>query len=415
MNWIVITADNAALIGFRRIRRSTEGSCKEAGGIAARLCMRLQRADYVKEVEEVMEQQVQTETKKTRGGQTYGIIDCDVHPSPRNTDEIRSYMSQPWKDRYHGSTRGFFGNPVHGARLDATPPGGGPTGSDPDFLRKQLIDKYGHAYAILLPRAFCNLQPDPDFGTAIAAAFNDWLADTWLGKYNHDGVFKGSITVNHQDPQAAAREIERWAGHPHFVQVMTDSGARAPFGQRQYYPIYEACERHGLPFAIHPGTDGMGINIQPSPGYPTHYIEWHTCLSLGFQAHLVSFLTEGVFERFPNFKIVLTEGGVAWLPGLMWRLNAEYKALRYEVPWMKRRPSDYLRDHVRLSSQPLERPDDDRELLQMLEMMDAKHILMFASDYPHWDFDSPTQTFPRLPEEMHRRIFFENARELYNL
>lgn len=362
-----------------------------------------------------MEQQVQSDMKKTRGGRTYGIIDCDVHPSPRSTDEIRSYMSQPWKDRYHGSTRGFFGNPVHGARLDATPPGGGPTGSDPDFLREQLIDKYGHAYAILLPRAFCNLQPDPDFGTAIAAAFNDWLADTWLGKYNHDGVFKGSITVNHQDPLAAAREIERWAGHPHFVQVMTDSGARAPFGQRQYYPIYEACERHGLPFAIHPGTDGMGINIQPSPGYPTHYIEWHTCLSLGFQAHLVSFLTEGVFERFPNFKIVLTEGGVAWLPGLMWRLNAEYKALRYEVPWMKRRPSDYLRDHVRISSQPLERPDDDRELLQMLDMMDAKHILMFASDYPHWDFDSPTQTFPRLPEEMHRRIFFENARELYNL
>jgi hypothetical protein len=41
---------------------------------------------------------------------------------------------------------------------------------------------------------------------------------------------------------------------------------------------------------------------------PTHYIEWHTCLSLGFQAHLVSFLTEGVFERFPGFKIVLVEG-----------------------------------------------------------------------------------------------------------
>jgi hypothetical protein len=56
------------------------------------------------------------------------------------------------------------------------------------------------AYAVLLPRAFCNLHPDRDFGTAIAAAFNDWLANTWLEKYNHDGVFKGSITVAHQDP-----------------------------------------------------------------------------------------------------------------------------------------------------------------------------------------------------------------------
>ncbi|RAP75733.1 amidohydrolase family protein [Paenibacillus montanisoli] len=344
-----------------------------------------------------------------------GIIDCDVHPYPKNAGEIRSYLKQPWRERYNGGGRGFYGNPVHGDRLDARPPQGGPSGSDPELLRKQLVEEYGYAYAILMPRAFCNLHPDPDFGNAIAAAYNDWLADTWLSKYNHDGVFKGSITVNPQDPAAAAREIERWAGHPHFVQVMTDSGARAPFGQRQYYPIYEACEKFGLPFAIHPGTDGMGINVQPSPGYPTHYIEWHTCLSLGFQAHLVSFLTEGVFERFPGFKIVLVEGGVSWLAPLMWRLDAEYKALRYEVPWLKRKPSGYLRDHVRITSQPLERPDNDQHLLQIFDMMDAEHILMFSSDYPHWDFDSPTRAFPKLDESLRHRIFFENAREFYKL
>ena len=45
-----------------------------------------------------------------------------------------------------------------------------------------------------------------------------------------------------------------------------DSGARFPFGQRYYHPIYEACERHGLPIAMHPGTEGMGINHQPTPG-----------------------------------------------------------------------------------------------------------------------------------------------------
>ena len=99
-----------------------------------------------------------------------GIIDCDVHPIPQSTDEIRSYMPMPWRDRYSSGGRGFFNNPVHGMRLDSKPPNGGPTGSDPDFLRRQLIDEYGIAYAILLPRAFCNLHPDPDFGTAIAAA-----------------------------------------------------------------------------------------------------------------------------------------------------------------------------------------------------------------------------------------------------
>ena len=100
-------------------------------------------------------------------------------------------------------TQFVLGNPVQGSRQDSRPPAGGPPGSDSDFLREQLIDAYGHDYAVLLPRAFCNLHPDPDFGSAIAAAYNEWLADTWLTKYNHDGLFKGSITVAHQDPQAA--------------------------------------------------------------------------------------------------------------------------------------------------------------------------------------------------------------------
>lgn len=80
-----------------------------------------------------------------------------------------------------------------------------------------------------------------------------------------------------------------------------------------------------------------------------------------------------------------------------------------------RPPSEYLRDHVRLSSQPLENPDDPQKILTMLELLDAEHLLMFSSDYPHWDFDSPTQAFPPLPEELRRRIFSENAREFYGL
>jgi predicted TIM-barrel fold metal-dependent hydrolase len=321
----------------------------------------------------------------------------------------------PWRDRYQGEGRDFYRNPVHGTRLDSVPPDGGPAGSDPDFLREQLTEAYGTAHVVLLPRAFCNMHPDPDYGTAIAAAFNDWLADSWLDEYNHDGLFKGSITVAHQDPPAAAREIERWAGHPHFVQVMMDSGARAPYGQRQYYPIYEACERHGLPLAVHPGTDGMGVNVQPSPGYPTRYIEWHTCLSLSFQAHLVSLVTEGVFERFPDFRVVMVEGGVSWLPALLWRMDAEWKALRSEVPWLTRAPSEYVKEHLRITTQPLERPASDKHLLNVFEAMDAGNILMFSSDYPHWDFDSPTHAFPRLPDELRERIFSKNARSFYGL
>lgn len=344
-----------------------------------------------------------------------GIIDCDVHARPRGADDLRQYMELPWRERFHGGGRRGYGNPHHGDRLDSVPPGGGVPGSDPDFLRKQLIDEFGVAYAILTPSGILVADPNPDLCTAVAAAYNDWVADTWLSAYNDDDVFRGSIAIAHQDPLAAAKEIERWAEHPKFVQVMMDSGARAPFGQRQYYPIYEACERHGLPLAIHPYTDSTGVHQPAGPGYPTHYIEYHTLLSLGFQAHLVSLLTEGVFERYPGLRVTLTEGGVSWLAPLMWRLDAEWKALRIEVPWVTKPPSAYLRDHVRLTSQPLERPDKDSELLTIFDAMNAREVLMFSSDYPHWDFDSPTRAFPRLEPEVKERIFRLNAGEFYGL
>ncbi len=112
---------------------------------------------------------------------------------------------------------------------------------------------------------------------------------------------------------------------------------------------------------------------------------------------------------------MFVEGGVAWLPAMLWRMDAYWKALRIEVPWVRRKPSEYVLDHVRLGTQPLERPDDDRELLQMFDMMPADRVLMFSSDYPHWDFDSPDRAFPKLSPETREAIFSGNARALYGL
>src|SRR5439155_6930753 len=117
--------------------------------------------------------------------------------------------------------------------------------------------------------------------------------------------------------------------------------------------------------------------------------------------------------RWPNARLVLIECGVAWLPAILWRLDADYKALRKETPWLRRLPSEYAAEHVRLTSQPLEQPANDRHLWSTLEAIDAEHTLLFASDYPHWDFDEPA-LLP-LPESWRERIFAENARELYRL
>jgi predicted TIM-barrel fold metal-dependent hydrolase len=339
------------------------------------------------------------------------VIDCDIHVHPNKPDEIKAYLQQPWKSRFRYYKSTLYTRPdlaehelaINGKKIV----------TDPESLRKQWIEPQSIVKAILVPRAEVSADPDRYYASAVAAAYNDWLSDTWLGEYNHDGLFKGSITVAHQDPEQAAQEIGRWKGHPHFVQVLFDSGARAPFGQPHYYPIYEACVRNQFPLAIHPGADGYGRNNVASQGYPSHYLEYYTALSFSMQSHLVSMLTEGVFERFPELKIVIAEGGFAWLPSLMWRLDTEYKALRSEIPWVKKAPSHYLKDHVRFTTQPLERPSNSQDLLDVFDMVDAEQLLMYSSDYPDGRL-SPLD-LPAMQDSAMHRIRYENARSIYRL
>ena len=105
---------------------------------------------------------------------------------------------------------------------------------------------------------------------------------------------------------------------------------------------------------------------------------------------------------------------MAWIPGLLWRLDTNWRALRAETPWLRRRPSEVMREHVRLATQPLEHTDGNDELLmQMLAAAGAPEVLCFSSDYPHWDFDDPTQLARRLPAEWRDAVMHGNAAELY--
>lgn len=342
------------------------------------------------------------------------LIDCDVHPYLKQPDELRAYMREPWRSRAIPSRRQIFLPPGDGRRLDAKPEDGGPAGSDPAMVEKQVLQGIGADYVVLIPASSISIIPDPVFAAEVAQAWNNWQIDTWLGAYNPHGRFKSSIVIAPQHPERAAAEIERLAGHPHLVQILVGSSAQAAYGKRQYHPIWEAAARHNLPVALH-----VESPIGPTPptplGFPTYFLEFHTLYPAIYMTHLVSLIAEGAFEKFPQLQFVFVEGGSAWLAPIIWRMDKDWRGARAEVPWLKRRPSDYLRDHIRFSTQPIEEPDDPRHLLQIFEMMDAEHILMFASDYPHWDFDDPKRAFPPMPDGLKRRIFCENARELYNL
>jgi len=288
-------------------------------------------------------------------------------------------------------------------------------GSDLDLMRAQLLDAYQVEYAILLGQELRPLGtlPDADYAAALARAYNDYLIERWLSQ---EPRLKGAMLIATQDVRQAVQEIERIGSHPDIVEVLVANGARLPYGNRYYHPILEACQALGLPFALHTGSEGMGINAQPTPaGYGSYYVENRQTRPQGYMTHLASLIFEGVFERFPRLRVVFVEGGYSWLAPLLWRLDGDWRGLRHQTPWVQRPPSEYVWEHVRFTSQPLEEPDSPAQLLEVFAWNRAERTLMFSSDYPHWDFDSPADAFPRLPDDLHRRIFSETARELYHL
>ena len=108
------------------------------------------------------------------------------------------------------------------------------------------------------------------------------------------------------------------------------------------------------------------------------------------------------------------EGGWTWLPSLMWRIDKDWKGLRREVPWNTQAPSDYIRERMRFSLQPLDASPDPRHMQMLIDQIGSDDLLMFSTDYPHWQFDRPEEAVPSgLSPELRRKILSENARGFY--
>ena len=343
------------------------------------------------------------------------LIDCDVHNAPNSISELRPFLSKRWQQYVCDS--GFEGPPgpvypkafSRAARRDAWPPAGGLPGGDPDFARQQLLDAWKIDFAILNPLYNVAAVHNIDFAVALMRAVNDWTAERWL---SHDPRWRGSMVVTPQDPSAAAAEIRRLGQDGRFVQVLLLVRSEAPYGKRQFHPIFEAASEVGLPVGLHFG--GGGHPITPC-GWPSYYLEDHTGMSLAFQAQVTSLVVEGVFEKFSAARVTLIEGGFAWLPPLMWRLDKNFRALRDEVPWLSRLPSEYIRQHFRATTQPIEEPPNPGHLMDIMDMIGCDEFLMFATDYPHWDFDAPDRSIPAgLSHDLRRRIMSTNAADYYD-
>jgi predicted TIM-barrel fold metal-dependent hydrolase len=214
-----------------------------------------------------------------------------------------------------------------------------------------------------------------------------------------------------QAPDLAVEEIERRASDNRFVSVLVLAQGETLLGRRHYWPVWQAAEKHKLPVAIHAGS---AYRTAPSSiGWPSYRYEYYLAEAQAFQAQILSLIYEGVFGKFPDLKVVLMESGVSWLPAFMWRANKTWRGVRVEVPWVEREPASIIRDHIRVTMQPFDGPPDAAGVADVIEQIGSDKMFLFASDYPHWQFDGDDPMPPHLPASIASRMCADNPLETF--
>jgi uncharacterized protein len=340
-------------------------------------------------------------------------IDCDVHANVPSMQALLPYLDEQWRDsvvdRGLNSLESISYPP--NAPLTARADWRGKAGEPPntlDKLRTHALDRWNIDIAICNCLYGVQLLFSEDMAAAFAKAVNDWVAREWLDR---DKRLRASIIVPMQNTDYAVAEIERCAPDKRFVQVLVLAMGEAPLGRREYWPVYEAAQRHGLPIGIHAGSSYR--HAVTSLGWPSWYVEDYSANAQGFQAQVASLVCEGVFVKYPKLKVVLIESGVTWLPAFLWRLAKFWRGVRAEVPWVDRSPSEIVRNHVRLTIQPFDGPDDPKAVARLIDHLQSDDMLLFSSDFPHWQFDGDDIMPAGIPEKLHGKILRDNALATY--
>jgi predicted TIM-barrel fold metal-dependent hydrolase len=279
---------------------------------------------------------------------------------------------------------------------------------------EQLLDRYRH-YRTLLTYNLGS-QPsilNPYLAREVCRAMNEWQIEKWLSR---DDRLYGTIVAPYGLPEEAAKEIRRLGDHPKMAGVLISvNPLNRPFGDPNYHPVYEAAQEMGLPVCFHPSSADIGLT-KTNVGTPGSSLEY---LSAGFVPqgmHTVSSLVvHGVFEKYPDLKVLILEYGLGWIPTLLWRLDHNYDILRAESPGLKRLPSEYIMEHFMFATQPLEEFKKRSDFISLLSTVDGlEERLCFSSDYPHISTDDADFVARAFTEEWRPKVFYENACRLFD-
>jgi predicted TIM-barrel fold metal-dependent hydrolase len=259
----------------------------------------------------------------------------------------------------------------------------------------QAMDKEGLDLAVMYPsRGLFVLGLDsvdlvgtdglePAYASAIAKAYNDWLADFCAEA--PDRMFGAAMVAPH-DVDGAVLEARRCVEELGFKSIFLNPGTvnRRPWHHPAYDPLWAEIQRLGVPLTFHGGGQTY-LTPDFSMGVFDKLMMWHTFNQpLAIQFVTVCLTAGGVLERFPDLRVGLLEGNCSWAPWLLHRLDEHYEWVGwYEATDLTMKPSDYFRRQCFASVEA------DEETAHYYVDWFGSDNLVFSTDYPHGDSQYP--------------------------
>ncbi|WFU50029.1 amidohydrolase family protein [Sinorhizobium terangae] len=357
------------------------------------------------------------------------IVDCDAHHyENENLSEIIPFMenevfkqlslSSRTKGRGHISPVGYGWQDMGGRvtrypmrSSEKTPVEKGPK-RDVE-LGFRWMDAMGVDYSCLFPTGMLNigLHPQKEMEFELSWAYARWVTEKVLPE--SQGRMYTMLGLPFSDPEGCLRMVETFGDRKGVGGFMVTSvREKMAVYDNAYMKLYRALEERGLALAFHSGPNWNSSTFQSC----NRFISAH---ALGFSwfsiLHCTNWVVNGMGERFPKLPVIWIESGLAWIPFLMQKLDHEFMLRPSECPLLKKKPSDYMRDMF-YSTQPME-IQDMQALETTFRMMNAETQLMYASDYPHWDFDLPSTIWdlPFLSDKAKHNIIGGTAARLFKL
>jgi len=277
-------------------------------------------------------------------------------------------------------------------------------------LARKCIDEMGLDYQVVFPNAllFLGMHPVPEMEVHLSTAYNRWLVEKILPE---DPRVKAMLYLPFNNPEAAEATVKRFLGKPGVAGFMVTSSRHKPVHANEYMRLYAMLEEADQVLGFHTHLNWQDeYTSQLNRFISMHAISFVLCNLV----HLTNWVINGLPERFPKLKVMWIESGIAWLSFAMQRLDHEYMMRTSAAPLLKKLPSEYMKEMF-YTCQPLE-TDHMKAVELTFEMINAKTQLLYASDWPHFDFDTPSVIWdlPFLDEESKLNILGRNAQRLFD-